>query len=49
VRKNFAKAVKKLERAMYTHAKNLEFEEAAKVRDRLKVLKESWLGARTEF
>lgn len=47
--KDFAKEIKKLERAMYAHAKNLEFEEAARVRDRLKALKESWLGARTEF
>ena len=30
-----AREIKKLEKAMYEHARNLEFEEAAEVRDRL--------------
>ncbi len=35
-----AKKVKELEKTMYKHAKNLEFEEAAKVRDQIKQLRE---------
>ena len=36
--KEIAKKVKILEDQMYQHAKNLEFEEAAKVRDEIKFL-----------
>ncbi len=38
--KQLSKAISKLENQMYLHAKNLEFEEAAQVRDQLKQLKE---------
>ncbi len=40
-----AKQVKALEKAMYEHAKNLEFEEAARVRDELKRLQHSGMAA----
>jgi len=40
-----AKKVKALEKAMYTHAKNLEFEEAARVRDEIKRLQRSGVAA----
>ncbi|MCG8429444.1 MAG: excinuclease ABC subunit UvrB [Chromatiales bacterium] len=36
-----AKRIKALEKAMYQHAKNLEFEEAARVRDQIRHLKET--------
>ncbi|MGB1158193.1 MAG: excinuclease ABC subunit UvrB [Porticoccaceae bacterium] len=38
--KNIAAEIKRLEQAMYQHARNLEFEEAAKVRDQLGKLRE---------
>ena len=38
--KQMAAALKKLEKQMFDHAKNLEFEQAAKVRDQLKTLKQ---------
>lgn len=38
--KNLAAEIKRLEQAMYQHARNLEFEEAAKVRDQLGKLRE---------
>ncbi len=38
--KNLGKKLKQLEDAMYKHAKNLEFEEAAKIRDEIKALQE---------
>ena len=38
--KNIAAEIKRLEQAMYQHARNLEFEEAAKMRDRLGKLRE---------
>jgi len=38
--KNLAAEIKRLEQAMYQHARNLEFEEAARVRDRLGKLRE---------
>ncbi len=41
--KAMAKRLKRLEEQMMKHAKNLEFEEAAKVRDEMKVLKEQAL------
>ena len=38
--KQLGKKLKQLEEAMYKHAKNLEFEQAAKIRDEIKVLQE---------
>lgn len=38
------KKLQKLEQEMLTHAKNLEFEEAAKVRDKIKSLRDHFLG-----
>ena len=38
------KLLKQLEKQMYQHAQNLEFEEAAKVRDRIRHIQESNLG-----
>ena len=35
-----AKAIKKLEQQMFEHARNLEFEEAARARDELAQLKQ---------
>ena len=43
--KQISKEIKKLEKQMIDHAKNLEFEKAAKVRDQLRVLKEQVFGA----
>ncbi|MBV8624545.1 MAG: excinuclease ABC subunit UvrB [Herbaspirillum sp.] len=40
-----AKEIKRLEKLMLDHAKNLEFEKAAQVRDQLHVLKEQLFGA----
>jgi excinuclease ABC subunit B len=40
-----AKQIKQLEKAMYDHAKNLEFEEAARVRDEIKRLQRSGIAA----
>ncbi len=39
-----AKEVKKLEKQMHRHARDLEFEEAAKLRDRIRVIQERNLG-----
>ena len=39
-----SKQVKKLEKQMYQHAQNLEFEEAARVRDQIRHMQESNLG-----
>jgi excinuclease ABC subunit B len=36
--------IKKLEQQMYEHARNLEFEEAARVRDQIRTIRESNLG-----
>jgi excinuclease ABC subunit B len=36
--KQLAKTLKQLEESMYQHAKNLEFEQAAKIRDEIKRL-----------
>ncbi|EIC30489.1 MULTISPECIES: excinuclease ABC subunit UvrB [Methylomicrobium] len=41
--KQLAKKIKQLEEAMYQHAKDLEFEQAAKIRDELKLLQEQVL------
>jgi excinuclease ABC subunit B len=43
--KQVSKEIKRLEKLMIDHAKNLEFEQAAKVRDQLHVLKEQLFGA----
>ena len=43
--KEVSKEIKKLEKAMVEHAKNLEFEKAAQVRDQLSLLKEQVFGA----
>jgi excinuclease ABC subunit B len=43
--KQISKEIKRLEKLMLDHAKNLEFEQAAKVRDQLAVLKEQLFGA----
>jgi excinuclease ABC subunit B len=43
--KQIAKEIKRLEKAMLDHAKNLEFEKAAQVRDQLHVLKKQLFGA----
>ncbi len=43
--KQMAKRVKELEEAMYRHAQNLEFEEAARVRDQIRDLQERGLIA----
>jgi excinuclease ABC subunit B len=41
--KQLGKKLKQLEDAMYQHAKNLEFEQAARIRDEIKVLEEQML------
>jgi len=43
--KDLAKALKRLEKQMFEHARKLEFEQAAQVRDRLAQLKDRVLGA----
>jgi excinuclease ABC subunit B len=43
--KDIARAIKQLEKQMMEHARNLEFEKAAQVRDQLTVLKEQAFGA----
>jgi excinuclease ABC subunit B len=43
--KDIAREIKRLEKLMLEHAKNLEFEKAARVRDQLAVLKEQLFGA----
>ncbi|MBC7549077.1 MAG: excinuclease ABC subunit UvrB [Polaromonas sp.] len=43
--KDVAKEIKRLEKQMVDHAKNLEFEKAARVRDQLQVLKAQAFGA----
>ncbi|MCW8889851.1 MAG: UvrB/UvrC motif-containing protein, partial [Sedimenticola sp.] len=43
--KQMAKRIQELEKQMYQHAKDLEFEEAARVRDQLKSLQEQGLIA----
>ena len=46
--KQVSKEIKRLEKLMITHAKNLEFEKAAQVRDQLGLLKEQLFGAHVE-
>jgi excinuclease ABC subunit B len=43
--KDVAREIKRLERQMLEHARNLEFEKAARVRDQLAILKEQAFGA----
>ena len=43
--KDIAREIKRLEKQMMEHAKNLEFEKAARVRDQLHVLKQQAFGA----
>ena len=43
--KDIAREIKRLEKQMVEHAKNLEFEKAARVRDQLHMLKEQAFGA----
>ncbi|MFZ5538703.1 MAG: excinuclease ABC subunit UvrB [Pseudomonadota bacterium] len=43
--KQIAREIKRLEKLMFEHAKNLEFEKAARVRDQLAALKERVFGA----
>jgi excinuclease ABC subunit B len=43
--KQVSKEIKRLEKKMVEHAKNLEFEKAAQVRDQLRMLKEQLFGA----
>ena len=43
--KDIAKEIKRLEKQMLEHARNLEFEQAARVRDQLSLLKQQLFGA----
>ena len=43
--KDVAREIKRLEKLMVEHARNLEFEQAAKVRDQLILLKQNTFGA----
>ena len=43
--KDVAREIKRLEKVMMEHARNLEFEKAARVRDQLAILKEQAFGA----
>jgi excinuclease ABC subunit B len=43
--KQLGKEIKRLEKLMHEHAKNLEFEKAARTRDQLAVLKEQFFGS----
>ena len=43
--KDIAREIKRLEKLMLEHARNLEFEKAARVRDQLSVLKTQAFGA----
>ena len=43
--KQVSREIKRLEKQMFEHAKNLEFEKAARVRDQLALLKEQVFGA----
>jgi len=43
--KDVAREIKRLEKQMLEHARNLEFEQAARVRDQLAVLKQEAFGA----
>jgi excinuclease ABC subunit B len=43
--RDVSREIKRLEKQMLDHAKNLEFEKAAQVRDQLSLLKEQVFGA----
>jgi excinuclease ABC subunit B len=43
--KDISREIKRLEKLMMEHARNLEFEKAARVRDQLSILKELAFGA----
>ena len=43
--RDVAKEIKRLEKLMMEHAKNLEFEQAARVRDQLALLREQVFGS----
>jgi excinuclease ABC subunit B len=43
--KDMGREIKRLEKLMLEHARNLEFEQAARVRDQLAQLKEQAFGA----
>jgi len=43
--KGIAREIRRLEKQMLDHAKNLEFEKAAQVRDQLAALKERFFGS----
>ena len=43
--KDIAREIKRLEKSMMDHARNLEFEQAAKARDQLSRLKDRVFGA----
>jgi excinuclease ABC subunit B len=43
--RDIGKRIKQLEKQMLDHAKNLEFEKAARVRDQLALLREQAFGA----
>ncbi len=43
--KDISREIKRLEKLMLEHARNLEFEKAARVRDQLAILKEQAFGA----
>ena len=43
--KDISREIKRLEKLMMEHARNLEFEKAARVRDQLGILKEQAFGA----
>jgi len=43
--KELTKQIKRLEKEMVEHAKNLEFEKAARVRDQLALLKQQLFGS----
>jgi excinuclease ABC subunit B len=43
--KDVSREIKRLEKLMMEHARNLEFEKAARVRDQLAILKEQAFGA----
>ncbi len=42
-RQDLEKQIKKMEDQMYTHAQNMEFEEAAQIRDKIKLLQEQFI------
>ena len=43
--KDISREIKRLEKLMLEHARNLEFEKAARVRDQLSILREQAFGA----